>query len=170
MAAGLGRAALPALALAACLLGPAGAQAEEWGTIAPGATTLEQVRARYGAPSKETRAKTEGYDTMQWVYEGPRAPTGMQRMTVDYGLLTPQGYKATVVRVLRLEPKPNIFGKNTVVQGFGVPDGVSQQNDQERFFYKTGLVVIFDKEGNNAVLLDFTPAQSDTAPSAAPKR
>jgi hypothetical protein len=170
MAVGLGRAALLALVLAASLLGPAGAQGEEWGAIDPGTTTLEQVRARYGVPSKETRAKTEGYDTIEWIYEGPRAPTGLQRMIVDYGLLTPEGYKPTVVRVLRLEPKPNIFGKNTVVQGFGVPDGVSRQNDQERFFYKTGLVVIFDKEGNNAVLLDFTPAQSDRAPSAAPKR
>ena len=45
-------------------------------------------------------------------------------MTVDYGLLTPQGYKPTVVRVLRLEPKPKIFGRNTVIQAWGVPDGI----------------------------------------------
>lgn len=170
MTVGLGRAVLATLALAACLLGPAGARAEEWGGIDPGATTIEQVRARYGAPSKETRAKTEGYDTIQWVYEAERAPTGLRRMTVDYGLLTPQGYKPTVVRVLRLEPKPKVFGRNTVVEAFGVPDGVSSQNDQDRFFYRAGLLVTFDKEGDDAVTLDFVLAQPAKPPSAAPKR
>jgi hypothetical protein len=170
MAGGLRRAVLPALALAAGLLGPAGAWAEQWGGIDPGATTIEQVRARYGAPSKETRAKTEGYDTIQWVYEAERAPIGLRRMTVDYGLLTSPGYKPTVVRVLRLEPKPKIFGRNTVVQAFGVPDGVTSQNDQDRFFYRAGLVVIFDKEGDDAVTLDFTLAQPEKPPAAAPKR
>jgi hypothetical protein len=170
MAVGVGRAVLSALALAACLLGPAGARAEQWGGIDPGTTTIEQVRARYGAPSKETRGKTEGYDTTQWVYEAEHAPTGLRRMTVDYGLLTPQGYKPTVVRVLRLEPKPKIFGRNTVVEAFGVPDGVTSQNGQDRFFYRAGLVVIFDKEGDDAVLLDFVLGQPDKPPSAAPKR
>ena len=59
--------------------------AEEWGGIEPGVTTIEQVRARYGAPSKESRAKVDAYDTIQWVYEGPRAPGGIQKMVVDYG-------------------------------------------------------------------------------------
>ncbi len=148
--------------------------AEEWGGIEPGVTTIEQVRARYGAPSKETRSKVEGYDTIQWVYDDVRAPGGMQRMTVEYGMLTPQGFKQTMVRVLRLEPKPWIFGRNTVVQAWGVPDGVSTQNGQESFFYKSGLVVTMDKEGNEAVLLNFTPPQPDNPPPSpapvAPKR
>ena len=151
------------------------ASAEEWGAIEPGVTTLDEVRARYGAPSKETHAKVEGYDTSQWVYEGARAPSGMLRMTIDYGLLTPQGYKQTVVRVIRLEPKPKIFGRNTVAQAFGEPDGISTQNEQESYFYQSGLVVTFDKAGEDAVLLNFTPPQPDTpaAPRpapAAPKR
>jgi hypothetical protein len=164
------RALLVLLALGACLLGSEGARAEEWGGIDPGVTTLEQVQARYGAPSKETRAKTEGYDTVQWVYEGGRAPTGLERMIVDYGLLTPQGYKATMVRLLRLEPKAKIFGRNTVVQGWGVPDAISNQNGQDTFFYKSGLLVTLDKEGKEAVLLTFMPAQPDKPPSAVPKR
>jgi hypothetical protein len=147
------------------------ARAEEWGGIEPGVSTLETVRSRYGAPSKESHAKVEGYDTTQWVYEGTQAPGGIQRMTIDYGLLTPQGYKANLVRVIRLEPKTMVFGRNTVVQGFGVPDGMSTQNDQEVFFYKSGLLVTFNKEGTEAIILNFTPPQPDQPPApAAPKR
>jgi hypothetical protein len=165
------RGLLVALVVAGLLAGPAAA--EEWGGIEPGVTTIEQVRARYGAPSKETRAKVEGHDTIQWTFEGARAPGGVQRLTVDYGLLTPQGYKQTVVRAFQLEPKPKIFGKNTVAQAYGPPDAIAMQNEQETFFYKSGLVVIFTKDGTDTVMMTFTPPQPD-APSrpapAAPKR
>jgi hypothetical protein len=175
MAPGIARAFLVGLAVAVLLVGPAGARAEEWGGIEPGTTTIEQVRARYGAPSKETRAKVEGHDTIQWVFEDARAPGGILRLTVDYGLLTPQGYKQTVVRAFRLEPKPKIFGKNTVAQAWGPPDAIASQNEQETFFYKSGLVVIFTKDGTDTVLMTFTPPQPDRpAPAgpapAAPKR
>jgi hypothetical protein len=173
MASWIARALLTGLAVVGLLVGPTGAGAEEWGGIEPGLTTIEQVRARYGAPSKETRAKEQGHDTIQWVFEGARAPGGIERMTVDYGLLTPQGYKQTVVRAFRLEPKPKIFGKNTVAQAWGPPDAIGSQNDQETFFYKSGLVVIFTKDGTDTVLMTFTPPQPD-APArpapAAPKR
>ncbi|MGH7386021.1 MAG: hypothetical protein ACREKG_12670 [Candidatus Rokuibacteriota bacterium] len=168
MATRLGRALIAGLALAGVLGGAVAAPAEEWGNIQPGVTTIEQVRAHFGAPSKETRAKLEGRDTIQWVYEGARAPGGLQRMTVDYGLLTPQGYQQTVVRVFRLEPKPKIFGKNTVQQAFGEPDGIGNKNGQESFFYKAGLVVDFNKEGTDAVLLTFTPPQPDAPARPAP--
>ena len=156
------------LFLALPIASPRPAPAEEWGGIEPGVTTIDAVRSRYGAPTKETHAKVEGYDTVQWVYEGAQAPGGIQRMTIEYGLLTPQGYKATLVRIIRLEPKSMVFGKNTVVQGFGVPDGTTTQNDQETFFYRSGLIVTFNKEGTDAVILNFTPPQPDQ-PSA-PKR
>src|SRR6476646_2228567 len=126
------------------LAGQGSATAEDWGGIEPGVTTTDQVRARYGAPSKETSAK---------------AAAGIHRMTIDYGLLTPQGYKQTVVRLLRLEPKPKIFGRNTVIQAWGVPDGMSKQNETDVFFYREGLLVNFDKEGDEASLLTFTPPQ-----------
>jgi hypothetical protein len=173
MGPGIARALLTGLAVVGLLVGPTGAGAEEWGGIEPGVTSIEQVRARYGAPSKETRAKEQGYDTIQWVFEGARAPGGIERMTVDYGLLTPQGYRPTVVRAFRLEPKPKVFGKNTVAQAWGPPDAIGSQNDQETFFYKSGLIAIFNKEGTDTVVLTFTPPQPD-APAqpapAAPKR
>jgi len=164
------RSLLAGLAAAGLLVGPAGGRAEEWGGIEPGLTTIDQVRARYGAPSKETRAKVEGHDTIQWVFEDARAPGGIQSLTVDYGLLTPQGYKPTVVRAFRIVPKPKIFGKNTVAQAWGPPDAIGKQNEQETFFYKSGLVVIFTKEGDDTVLMTFTPPQPDAPAPAAPRR
>jgi len=166
----LGRALGAGLVVLVLLAAPASSPAEEWGGIVPGETVLEQVRARYGAPSRETRAKVEGYDTMQWVYEGDRVPEGLHRMTVDFGLLTPQGYKPSVVRVLRLEPKSKIFGRNTVMQAWGVPDGSGAEGDQEIFFYRSGLIVTFEKEGPFAVLMTFTPPQPDPTAPAAPRR
>ena len=168
--AGRGRALLVALAMGGLLLGRGFAAAEEWGAIEPGATTVDEVRARYGAPSKETRGKADNYDTLQWVYEDARAPSGIQRMTVDYGLLTPQGYKPTVVRVFRLEPKSKIFGRSTVIHAWGVPDAITEHNGMDVFFYKTGLLVNFDKEGAEATLLTFTPPQTAAGGPAAPTR
>lgn len=168
MAPGIVRALLAGLAAAALLVGPARAPAEEWGGIEPGITTIEEVRARYGAPSKETRAKEQGYDTIQWVFEDTRAPGGIQRFTVDYGLLTPQGYKQTVVRAFRLEPKPRVFGKNTVAQAWGPPDAIASQNEQETFFYKSGLIAIFSKDGTDTLSLTFTPPQPDAPAGSAP--
>ncbi len=138
----------------------------DWGGIEPGVSTLEQVRERYGAPSKETRAKVEGYDTIQWVYEDMRAPAGLVRMTVDFGMLTPAGYKPTVVRIFKLEPKPFIFGRATVVQGWGVPDGISTQDGIETYVYTQGLFVMFDRAGEHAVTMVFSPPQPDAVPAS----
>ena len=166
---------LVALALLGLLLvAPRIAGAAEWGTIEPGVSTVEQVRARYGAPSKETRAKVDGYDTLQWAYEHARAPAGLVRMTLDFGLLAPTGYKPSVVRLLKLEPKPLIFGRQTVLQGWGLPDGMNEEKGELTFFYKEGLFVVFDKEGESAVAMIFSLPQPDepakSAPSAPPKR
>ena len=159
---------LPLLLLALLAL-PAPALAADWGGVEAGVSTLEQVRDRYGAPSKETRAKVEGYDTVQWTYEGPRVPAGLIRMVMDFGLLTPAGYKVNVVRAFRLEPKPHIFPRRAVISGWGVPDGVSTETGQVVFFYKIGLLVTFDKDGENAKILDFAPPQPDKpAPPASP--
>ena len=168
MARGLRRALAIGLAALALLVAPTGLTAEEWGTIVPGQTVIDEVRSRYGAPSREARQKVEGHDTIQWVYEGARAPGGFERMTVDYGLLTPQGYKPTVVRLLRLEPKPKIFGRTTVMQGWGLPDGSSWENEQESLYYKAGLIITFDKDNAFATLLTFTPPQPTTPAPAAP--
>jgi hypothetical protein len=61
---------LGAVALVLLLATPA--LAAEWGQIKPAVTTQPDVRKRYGAPTKETVQKIEGYDSTQWLYEGRR--------------------------------------------------------------------------------------------------
>jgi hypothetical protein len=160
------------LVLLALVLTAVPALASDWGGIHPGTTTVEQVRARYGNPSKESRPKVEGYETQQLVYEGDRAPTGMVRMTVDFGILAAGAYKPNVVRLLTLEPKPAIFGRNTVIQGWGVPDGVADNKDGSKtLVWNDGLLAVFEKDGENARALVFSVPQPLTAggsPGAAP--
>ena len=149
-------------------VGPAPAAAAGWGGIVPGTSAVEDVRGRYGQPSRETPKKVEGYDTLEWVYEGARAPHGIVRMTVEFGLLTPQGYKGNVVRVLRLEPRPGIFMRDTVVDGWGVPDRIAEQGDREVFLYESGLVVTFDRDGLTAANMVFMLPQKLGAASPNP--
>ena len=156
-----------AIALVAAA-GPGVARAAGWSTIEPGVSTLEHVRGRFGAPSRESQKQVEGYDTTEWVYEGARAPSGIIRMTVEFGLLTPQGYKANAVRALRLEPKPLIFGRNTIVDGWGVPERMAEQGDRDVFLYEAGLIVTFDKDGTSAVSMVFTVPQKVAPGGAAP--
>jgi hypothetical protein len=152
-----------ALSLAWC-----DASASEWGGIEPGVTTLAQVRERFGQPSTESRPRVEGYDTQQYIYEGARAPTGIARMIVEFGLLTPAGYKPDVVRIFTLEPKPLIFGRGTVVQGWGIPDGTSTApGGFVTLFWKDGLVVTLDKDGS-ATSMIFSPPQPDLPSSSTP--
>ena len=133
------------------------AAAAEWGGITPGVSTLEAVRERYGPPSRESKQTLEGYATTQWVYEGAKAPAGIKRMVVDFGLLTPQGYRPTLVRSFTLEPKPGVFDKPTIVSGWGFPDRAGTDQDKEVFCFKSGLAVYFDADGTEAVSMTFAP-------------
>lgn len=142
------------------------AQAADWGGITPGASTVEAVRARYGAPQRVAKQKMEGYDTQQWIYEGAGAPAGMKRMVVDFGYLAPSGFHPEVVRVFRLEPNPYIFTRNLVLDGWGRPTGMSEPDKPPSFFYTSGLVVYFDEQGN-AVSMVFTPPQPTPKDSGA---
>ena len=116
------RAAWISLLTALSLVVFALAEGADWGTIEPGKSTMDNVRARFGAPTRTTTQKTDGYDTAQWLYEGAQAPTGARRLTVDFGILTPQGYRADVVRLMRLEAKPGIFNRTLVLNGWGAPE------------------------------------------------
>ena len=148
------------LALFALLLGIAdNAGATEFGNIEPGVTTMNQVRELYGKASTEIPGKVEGYDTVQWIYDRSQAPEGLVRMIVDFGMLTPAGYKPTVTRLLTLEPKPAIFEKKTIIDGWGLPDGEGSRDGVLTFFYRDGLLVMFDKEGENAERMIFSIAQ-----------
>ena len=145
------------------------AHAAEWQAIRPGVSTQEAVRTQFGEPTKVTSQKVEGYDTAQWLYEGDQAPRGIVRMTIDFGLLTPQGYKADVVRVMQLQPRPGVFTRALVLAGWGMPQGVKTETDGESLFYESGLIVRFDKDGWMVTSMMFTPPQASTDPPA-PKR
>jgi len=150
--------------LAPLLVRPLPAAASEWGGIQPGVTTREQVNDRYGPPSKENRPKIEGYDTIQWVYENTRAPEGITRMTVDFGVLGPSGFVSNLVRTLTLEPKPLIFGRMTLIQGWGLPDGISNNPDGSvNLLWKDGLFVTLNQEGEEAAVMVFAPPQPGLA-------
>ena len=152
---------IAALVVAWCvlLLPAAPARAAEWGTLVPGTSTTDSVRAQYGQPTKSQAQKVEGYDTTQWVYEGARAPAGIVRLTVDFGLLTAAGYKKDVVRSFRLDPKPGVFNRTLAMDGWGTPTRVGRDGEFEIFLYEQGLLVYFDKEGRIAQTLIFTPPQ-----------
>lgn len=135
------------------------AQASDWGEIVPGQSTMESVRAQYGGPTKTEAQKIENYDTMSWVYEATQAPAGMKRLVIDFGILQAGGYRKDVVRSFKLEPKPYVFNRRSVLNGWGPPDRVGKQGDDEVFLYAKGLIVIFDKEGWDARLMMFTLPQ-----------
>ena len=153
-------------ALALSLGVPSAVVAADWGGISPGSSTQETVRERYGAPSRETRQKLEGYDTIQWVYEGARAPAGMKRMIVEFGLLAPTGYRPNLVRSFTLEPKPRIFDYVTIVKGWGIPDGIAEREGRKVYFYQRGLLVYFDQSGDDTVSMVFSPPQPEPKPAA----
>ena len=145
------------------------AQAAEWDTIRPGESTQEAVRAQFGQPTKVTSQKVEGYDSAQWFYDGERAPRGIAKMTIDFGLLTAQGYKPEIVRVMQLQPKPGVFTRQTVILGWGTPQGVKTEDGGDSLFYQAGLIVRFDKDGWLVTSMTFTPPQKLPEESA-PKR
>jgi hypothetical protein len=152
------RATLVAVLLAALLLAPA-AFAAEWGLIEPGVSTTQTVRERYGAPSRTDRKKVDQYDTETWIYEGDRAPTGLVRLTIDFGLLRDNKYRPEVVRVFQLEPHGATFNRGIIGNGWGFPDGNGRQGDEEFFVYKEGLLVYFNSDGWTVRLMIFTVPQ-----------
>lgn len=147
-----------AVALAGVALATPSAAAE-WGTIAAGASTMESVRAHYGPATRSVSQKVEGYDTVSWIYESAQAPAGIRRLTVDFGLLTPAGYRPEVVRVFKLEPVPGVFRRATIFAGWGAPTRIGREGETEIFFYPDGLLVYFDRTGEMAETLVFLPPQ-----------
>ena len=148
-----------AVLLAALLLAPA-AFAAEWGLIQPGVSTTQTVRERYGAATRIERKKVDNkYDTETWIYEGDKAPRGLVRLTVDFGLLADNKYRAEVVRAFQLEPHGATFNRGIIANGWGFPDGAGRQGDEEYFVYKDGLLVYFNPDGYTVRLMVFTLPQ-----------
>ncbi len=166
-----GRAAWLALVVACVVAGRIlPASALEWGLIDPGRTSMDAVRARYGAATSTSTQKVDGYESTQWVYEGPQAPVGMERMVVDFGLLTKEGYRPQLVRSLLLHPRRGSFNRELVIQGWGEPTGVGEQSGSPAFFYEEGLFVSFDRDVWEVRTMLFTPRQTIPAPGSAPPR
>jgi hypothetical protein len=149
------------------------ALAAQWGNIEPGVTTMEQVRDLYGRPTRETRALVDGYETRKWIYERSQAPEGLVRLTVDFGLLVKGTYEPSVTRLVTLDPKPLIFVRKTVIDGWGLPDREGLMEGLPTFIYQEGLFAMFQKDGESAVRLIFSipqPAPAGKTSPATPKR
>ncbi len=152
-----GRLLVPAVLTALVLLQGAGfACAADWGGITPAETTLEAVRARYGEPSKAEKKKIESRDVTMWTYEGARAPRGLVRMMVEFGVRQSGRYQPDVVRTFRIEPRTGVFERRHVVLAWGKPDRGGTQDGVPVMIYKSGLTVYFDKDLINAVSMWFT--------------
>lgn len=149
-----------AFAAAALVFGARGAAAEQWGGIEPGETTMAVVKSQRGTPTRTAAQKVDGYDTEEWVYEDAKAPAGIRRLTIDFGLMTPGGaYRRDLVRSMRLDPKPGAFDKESITTGWGPPAGIGKEGDVEFYFYKEGLFVYFAKDGHGVATMTFTPPQ-----------
>jgi hypothetical protein len=158
------------LTLVATLGPPVPASALEWGLINPGETSMDAVRQRYGNPTKTTTQKLDGYDSAQWVYEEAQAPTGMVRMVVEFGMLTPKGYLPQIVRSVLLHPKPGTFNRPLIVQGWGPPTATGEQSGSPAYLYEDGLFVVFDAAVWEVQTMLFIPKQQIPPPAPAPPR
>ena len=147
------------LVAAALVLDAGVAAAEQWGGIEPGESTMAVVKSLRGTPTRTTTQKVDGYDTEEWVYEDAKAPGGIRRLTVDFGLVTRAGYRPDLVRSLKLDPKPGAFDKESITTGWGAPVGVGKEGDVDFFFYQEGLFVYFAKDGHGVATMTFTPPQ-----------
>jgi hypothetical protein len=149
--------------LAACagVLAVAGlASAASWGGIVPGETTRRELEAQYGRPTRERVLTEEGQTASEWTYTGNRAPRGLDRMVVSFGLMRAGGFVPDVVRALTLYPKPRIFTVGIIVEGWGAPDatGTEQQTGRRVYRYDSkALVVQLDPTGQWAEVLLFAP-------------
>jgi hypothetical protein len=136
------------------------ARAADWGGIVPGTSRQTDVRNLYGAPTENRSQKVDGYDSVRWLYDGPRAPGGIQQMTVDFGLLIGGRYRPDVVRAVTLVPKPGVFNVDIVLEGWGRPDRESPAGQPIAFFYDSGVLIYFADDGRTVTSLVFTPPQS----------
>ena len=158
------------LVAAALVLGGGGAAvAEQWGGIEPAESTMAVVKGLRGTPTRTAKQKVDGYDTEEWVYEDAKAPAGIRRLTVDFGLVTPAGYRPDLVRSLRLDPKPGAFDKESITTGWGPPAGLGKEGDVDFYFYKEGLFVYFAKDGHGVATMTFTLPQLQPPGAVSPR-
>jgi hypothetical protein len=148
------------LAVLATLLVATAVSAAGWGGITPGETRQREVEARYGRPSRERSVTEGGLTGAEWAFVGDRAPRGLDRMVVGFGLVGPQGFTADLVRVLTLYPKPRVFTVASLTQGWGKPDaiGTDEQTKRSVLRYDARAILVFlDRSGEWAEVIVFAP-------------
>jgi hypothetical protein len=153
-----------ALVLLAAILGaPVCAGAHGWGLLYPAESTGASVRARYGAPTRILKHRLQSHDTEEWVYEGKEAPPGFLRLAVYVGYLKGEEFLPAVVRGFTLEPKPGIFTRELVLQGWGPPTRVDFFDGKPGYDYDGGLIVLFDIQGTVAQTMIFSPPRTEAS-------
>jgi hypothetical protein len=155
--AALGVAAIVGLSAGAGDLG-----AESWGGLTPGETMQAGVEALYRKPSRERSLVEEGRTVAEWTYAGDRAPRGIERMVVTFGLLVGGRFVPDIVRSVTLYPKPHVFSLRAISNGWGKPEaiGTEEASGRPSFHYNSrGLLVILDRTGNWAEFMLFGPRQ-----------
>ena len=106
---------------------------------------------------------------MEWVYEGDRAPGGMIRMHVHFGILKAGKYQPKIVRTFGLEPKPGVFTRAQVTLAWGKPQKAGTQDGVPMLIHDAGLITYYDKDIINAVSMWFTVPRQEPAAAAPPK-
>lgn len=147
-------------AVAAVVLLAGAARAATWGGITPGTTTLAEVRALHGTPSRERTVSEGGRSAPEWTYAGEQAPLGLERMVVSFGLIRDERFLPEVVRAVALYPRPRIFTVAHVTQGWGKPDALGTEEQTRRpamRYERLGLLVVLDPQGEWAEMLLLAP-------------
>jgi hypothetical protein len=160
----LGRGAA-ALGLAMALaLGAAGrVAAESWGGLTPGVSTRRDVEALFGRPTRERPVVEEGRTVPEWTYVGERAPAGLDRMVVSFGLLRGGTFDPELVRAIAVYPRPRVFSLRAITNGWGTPEAIGTEEATGRpslHYPQRGLLIVLDRSGSWAELLLFAPAQA----------
>jgi hypothetical protein len=130
---------------------------------------MDAVRARFGGPSSTAKKKVDKYDSTEWLYEGDRAPGGIARMHVHFGILRAGKYLPNVVRTFGLEPKPGVFTRAQVTLAWGKPQKAGSQDGVPMMIHDEGLVVYYDKDIVNAIAMWFTMPRQAPAATDQPK-
>jgi hypothetical protein len=157
-----------AAAVAATILWLAAVAAEAagWGGITPGTSRRAEVEGRFGRPTEERSVTEGGLTGAEWTYAGTRAPAGLERMVVGFGLLGPGGFVPELVRMLVLYPKPRVFTVIELVTGWGKPDGIGTEERTGRSLLRwesAGILAYLDVSGEYAEVLVFAPGTSGAA-------
>lgn len=143
------------------------ASASGWGGITPGETMQRDVEARYGRPTRERRVTEGGLTGSEWAYFEGRAPQGLDRMVVAFGLLRRGRFVPDVVRSLTLYPKPQIFSVVAITEGWGKPDiiGTEDRTGRPVFRYDAkAIMIVLDRTGEWAEVMVFAPEPSGPKP------